>query len=345
MQHKYTSEQLKEFRALPLTRKINLTKTRLIEWYQMHDNKCYVSFSGGKDSTVVADLTAQVCKTLGCKLTLWFSDTGLEYPEIKEHVKSYANYLRDRYGIEVDLIIDFPKDKNGKRIWFKDVIHKYGYPIISKDVAEMVGRVQRNGEISRRTGKKSMAAKLLDNEELMPDGNLSKFNIPQWKFLVNADFPISGACCKIMKKNPGKRFNKESGLFPIIGTMTEESMQRRNKWLQNGCNAFDGDHPSSRPISFWTEQDVLAYIALNELPIASVYGDVVFDESALKYYTTGVKRSGCVFCGLGAHKETRPNRFDVLKETHPELYDYCMRPETRGGLNLDHVLTYAKIPH
>ena len=119
--HKYTSQQLKEFQSLPLDRKINLTKTRLIEWYQAHDNQCYVSFSGGKDSTVLSDITAQVCKTLGRKLTLWFSDTGLEYPEVKQHVKDFAEWLRKKYEIEVDLVIDFPKDKQGKRITFKQV--------------------------------------------------------------------------------------------------------------------------------------------------------------------------------------------------------------------------------
>ena len=77
---------------------------------------CYVSFSGGKDSSVLADLTARVCKVLNCKLVLWFSDTGLEFPEIKKHVKEFPEYLKNRYGIEVELIVDYPRDKSGKRI-------------------------------------------------------------------------------------------------------------------------------------------------------------------------------------------------------------------------------------
>lgn len=79
----HDKERLKELQALPLNRKIQITQTRLIEWYTHWEGKCYVSFSGGKDSTVLADLTARVCKNLGYKLILWFSDTGLEYPEIK----------------------------------------------------------------------------------------------------------------------------------------------------------------------------------------------------------------------------------------------------------------------
>ena len=79
----HDKQRLKELQALPLERKMQITQTRLIEWYTAWDGKCYVSFSGGKDSTVLADQAAKVCKMLGYKLILWFSDTGLEYPEIK----------------------------------------------------------------------------------------------------------------------------------------------------------------------------------------------------------------------------------------------------------------------
>lgn len=79
----HDKQRLKELQALPLERKMQITQTRLIEWYTAWDGKCYVSFSGGKDSTVLVDQAAKVCKMLGYKLILWFSDTGLEYPEIK----------------------------------------------------------------------------------------------------------------------------------------------------------------------------------------------------------------------------------------------------------------------
>ena len=87
-----------------LERKIQVTQTRLLEWYQKNDNKCYVSFSGGKDSTVLADLVARICKIQNCKLTLWYSHTGLEYTEVNQHVRDFAEWLERQYGIEVNLI-------------------------------------------------------------------------------------------------------------------------------------------------------------------------------------------------------------------------------------------------
>lgn len=157
----HDKQRLKELQALPLERKIQITQTRLIEWYTAWGGKCYVSFSGGKDSTVLADQAAQVCKILGYKLILWFSDTGLEYPEIKSTVNGMGKYLEDKYGIETETIIDYPKDKNGKRITFRKVIEKYGYPLISKQVSRDVGRVQSNNGINSRTGEYTYSYKLL----------------------------------------------------------------------------------------------------------------------------------------------------------------------------------------
>ena len=107
-----------------LQRKIQVTQTRILEWYTKNNNLVYISFSGGKDSTVLADLAAQVCKILKIKLVLWFSDTGLEYPELREHTKCFPKYLEDKYGIDVELAIDYPKDRYGNRITFKEVILK-----------------------------------------------------------------------------------------------------------------------------------------------------------------------------------------------------------------------------
>ena len=92
-------------------------------------------------------------------------------------------------------------------------------------------------------------------------------------------------------------------------------------------------------MSFWTEQDVLQYIKENDLPIASVYGEVVHevepDQLRLedfgvencgrdKLATTGCDRTGCIFCAFGCHLEKGESRFERLKKTHPRQYEYCI---------------------
>ena len=103
------------------------------EWIKSSiDGQVYVSFSGGKDSTVLADLCARVCKQYGWTLYLLFVNTGLEYPEIQKFVKTYAEWLRTTYEIEVVFDIVRPEMR------FDEVIKKYGYPVVSKEVSKVV---------------------------------------------------------------------------------------------------------------------------------------------------------------------------------------------------------------
>lgn len=67
----------------------------------------------------------------------------------------------------------------------------------------------------------------------------------------------------------------------MTAEMASESRIRTQKWLQNGCNGFDMVNPKSTPMAFWTEQDVLLYIYLHHIPIASVYGDVVKENEVV----------------------------------------------------------------
>lgn len=179
----------------------------------------------------------------------------------------------------------------------------------------------------------------------IPNKDRSQFSLEKYKFFLEAPFEISNKCCNVMKKAPIHWYEKETGRVGITAQMASESRLRTQKWLQNGCNAFDAKHKISNPMSFWLEQDVLMYIKLNDLKICSVYGEVVTDDSnevsgqmslsdinqwkdlgvfelerpLLK--TTGCSRTGCVLCGFGCHLEKpEESRFVKLKESHPQLY-------------------------
>ena len=163
----------------------------------------------------------------------------------------------------------------------------------------------------------------------------------KWKFLYESNIPISEKCCEVMKKKPAKKYEKETGRKPIIATMAEESTLRAQAWLKNGCNAFDGKRPTSQPMSFWTEQDVLTYLKEYHIPYAPVYGEIEEINGALK--TTLCDRTGCVFCGFGCHLEKEPNRFQRLKITHPKLWEYCMKPWEAGGLGMKTPLEFIGV--
>ena len=194
----------------------------------------------------------------------------------------------------------------------------------------------------------------------IPEKDRSMFSQEKWKFLLDAPFDVSHLCCNAMKKAPSHSYSKRTGRKVMTAEMTCESRLRTQQWLRNGCNGFDLDVPKSTPMAFWTEQDVLKYIKEHKLPICSVYGDIVIDSNKEKQLegqtsladilpfdmdrplkTTGCSRTGCMFCGFGCHLEKEgEGRFELMKKTHPNQYDYIMRPKEQGGLNYKEVIDW-----
>jgi len=243
-----------------------------------------------------------------------FVDTGMEYSEVRDFVNSVPNVIT--------LHPEMP---------FNKVIKKYGYPVISKEVARCIYYARKGSEWA-----------LCNLKGLFKTGEYSTRNqrFKKWAHLVDAPFLISDYCCEVMKKRPFKKFVKETGCKPIIGTMACESFRRQTAWLMSGCNGFNKKDPSSQPMSFWTEQDVLAYLKLTGIPYASIYGDIVEDGEKLK--TTGAERTGCMFCMFGVQREKQPNRFQRMAISHPKQYDYCINRLGCGAV-LDHIgVPYGK---
>ena len=331
---KHQAYDLKQMQSLPLEAKIALTESRIRDWYDHFDGEIYVSFSGGKDSTVLKHIVDRMYNDV----TAVFVNTGLEYPETQRFVQDIKAGKYPCYNPNVEIL--------RPEMRFDEVLKKYGYPVVSKEVADAVGECQRNN------GKNTVRLRKLRGELLDKNGKPSKYNHAKWKFLLEADFPISGKCCDVMKKKPAKQYEKRTGRKPILGTMATESRLRLTKWLQHGCNAFESLRQTSQPLSFWTEQDVLQYLKEFDVPYSPVYGDIVDTSEGLK--TTGCDRTGCVFCGFGCHLDKGENRFQRLKKTHPRQYDYCINGgetvdgkwiPSKEGLGLGRVLDFLGVKY
>ena len=166
------------------------------------------------------------------------------------------------------------------------------------------------------------------------------YDLQKYAYLIDAPFKIGNRCCYVMKKSPAKIYEKQTGRKAMTAQMACESMARRTEWLQHGCNAFDQKRPMSNPMAFWTEQDVLHYIYDNQITISSVYGDIVEDQNG-KLHTTGCDRTGCIFCGFGCHLDkSEKSKFQRLKETHPKIYEYIMKPTEQGGLGYKSIIDW-----
>lgn len=285
---------LKQRQSLPLNLKIQMSKRRIIEFYDHFGGQVYVSFSGGKDSTVLLHLV----RSLFPEVPAVFVDTGLEYPEVRKFVKQTENVTIIRPDIS-----------------FKEVLNKYGYPVISKEVAKTIEENRRNPN--------GYTKKKFDSNSDYVKKYGSRYDLSKWIPLRDSDIKISAKCCNVMKKKPSYKYEKTTGRKPFIATMAAESNLRKQEYLKKGCNSFNTKRPASTPLGFWTEQDILKYIKDFNIPYCPVYGDILQDKKG-KYYTTGAKRTGCMFCMFGVHTEKSPNKFELMKTTHPKLHNYCI---------------------
>ena len=270
--------QLAQRQGLDLNVKEKLSDQRSRAFYEHFRGEVYVSFSGGKDSTVLLHKVRQVYpNVLGV-----FIDTGLEYPSVREFVKTMKN-----------IIIVKPK------LSFRDVINKYGYPVVSKENAQKLYEI------------KNTKSDKLRNKRLHGDDNKNGKLPEKYKYLIDAPFMISSKCCDALKKSPVKKFERETGLHPIVGIMAEDSGMRTTSYLRTGCNTFESKRPMSLPIAFWTDKDIWEYIKKYNLKYADIYNK-------------GYDNTGCMFCMFGVQFEKAPNRFQRMKEIHPKQYNYCI---------------------
>jgi len=292
--------QLVQRRGLPLELKERMTLMRVRSWIDHWGSwrDVCVSFSGGLDSTVLLHL----CRREWPKMPAVFVDTGLEYPEVRAHALAQPDVTVVRPAMP-----------------FTKVIEKYGYPVVSKRVAQYVHEARncRTGSIRR-----------LRVEGIRKDGSYSPMAriSKKWLPLIDAPFKVSDRCCNVMKKRPADKVQKELGLYPLLGTRADEGSTREQTYYRYGCNAFDLKRPRSTPMAFWREQDIWEYIRREGLAYPSVY-DMGYD------------RTGCMFCMFGVHLEGTPNRFQRMKETHPKKWEYCM-----NHLGCREVLEFIGVP-
>ena len=331
MENKHTIGDLYQMQSLPLHAKIRMTMARIEGWVnEFGEDGVYISFSGGKDSTVLMDI---IRNRMNLDIPAVFVDVPTQFPELKQFATSWSN-------------VEVLKPK----VSFMEVCEKYGFPLISKEVSNTVYYAKQfyNNPLKFRNKKYRFEKpiRLLQLEGKVPHtekGILTeeyskRFDKKKYMFMVFAPFDVSDQCCRVMKKEPLKHYAKKTGRNPITAQMSDESILRRSQWIKYGCNGFEMKNPISNPMSFWTEQDILTYIHTYSIPICSVYGEVVEDyekEGLLDgqvtfddfkcdriYKTTGCKRTGCMLCGFGCQNEKEEDsRFLLLRQTHPKMYN------------------------
>lgn len=221
------------------------------------EDKFYLSFSGGKDSTVVHHLIDMAIPNN--KIPRVFSNTGIEYNAIVEFVKKIAD---ERFEII------YPKQN------IKAMLERVGYPFKSKEHSCKVGLWQR--------GSRSKSVMKYINAE----NKTTRYACPpilKYQFTDECKLKISELCCMELKKKPFKEYQKKSGRsIAITGMMREEGGQREHI----GCivtknNKVVKFHPLSKVTHEWEKWFIENY----NIKLCKLY-----------YEPFNFERTGCKGC-------------------------------------------------
>lgn len=169
---------------LTLYDRIEVIKT-VNKRYDLEHN-AYISFSGGKDSTILHHLVDMALPNN--RIPRVFINTGIEYQMIADFVKELSS-KDDRF------IILTPK------IPIKPMLEKYGYPFKSKQHSHNLMVYQHSGiglSVKRYLG-------IIESN--------TKFRCPKkllYQFTEDFKLKVSDKCCLKMKKEPIHKWEREN---------------------------------------------------------------------------------------------------------------------------------------
>ena len=274
---------------------------RIEELWNETEGKCYVSFSGGKDSTVLLALT-KMCQdlyTVG-DIPAVFSNTGIELGVTVD----FVNWVKDNYYPNVEII--------RPSVSFDWVLKNKGKPMLSKLKSEYLSRWQKGSRTScvwqnliygkTNSGKDTWKLKL-SNKDV---------------HILSDDFPIkiSERCCKYLKKEPFANYNKTSGKKGYLtglrmGEGGARELNAINRKNANGriCTAVSHGMIQKSPLIDWADEELEEFIEKYNVPLSKAYTDY------------GFKRTGCMCC---PYSRNLKNDLTYLYNHEPNRYKASM---------------------
>lgn len=281
------------------------------------NGNCYVAV-GGLDSIT---------------LLLFLRSIGIDVPAVS------VSHLEDRSIQRIHKALGVislpPVEKPDGKPWTKaEVIREFGFPVLSKEIANKISLLQHprednatvrhaimTGETGAYGGYRTGTRMRLAQKWLDLFGGPE--NEREGTHYQTAPFLVSDRCCYYLKERPCDLYAKESGRYPYMGLMASEGGRRQKALMLNGCNYITSGTKRSCPFAIFTRQDLLTLALELDVPVPEIYGEIVRDpDGTLR--TTKAQRTGCSMCGFGVHLESRPHRFDRLREENPKEWEYQM---------------------
>ena len=254
----------------------------------MHDleHNAYISFSGGKDSTVLSKLVDLALP--GNKIPRVYIDTGIDYRAIR------------------DFVVDFGKADNRLEIIrptknIRAMLETFGYPFKSKEHSQKVALFQKSGETKTVLNYIGKGTK---RNFLCP-------SILKYNFSKDFNLKVSDKCCYELKKHPAEKWAGENGRpISMTGIRQDEGGLRKSVascavFYDEGKTQLHKFHPLLVVSNDWVDEFVKVY----RLELCKLY-----------YPPFNFKRTGCKGCPYSVDLE---RQLEVMEELLPNERKQC----------------------
>jgi len=237
-------------------------------------NTYYLSYSGGKDSHFLYWFIKKYLKRDDIKIV--GINTYMEHHEILKRIKDNCDII---------LMSELKPF---------EIKAKYGSPCFSKIQDDYIDRYQRGSRspsIMERIYGKTFIGR--DGKEHWSSFTLNK---KARKLLLSGELHrVSPKCCKYLKKEPARKFEKETGLKAILGVRGQESAMRKSQYK----SCFTKDMKFT-PLWDLTDELLEKIYQKYNIEIPSVYNHIC--------------RTGCMGCPYGSYKHDTEKELALLNE-------------------------------
>lgn len=301
--------------SLPYEAKLIHAEQKAREFYEHMEGDVFCSVGGLDSITLLTFLRQTISKDIP-----GVSVSTLEDKSIQTVHKTFDNFVNLR-----------PLKSKVQ------VLKEHGFPVISKEKARKIQLLQnpteknctvRHAIMTGETGKLGgFKTRETGSRMRLPQKWLNLFGGPEnEKYGTNyqsAPFKVSNDCCYWMKEKPCDDYAKETKSKPYIGLMASEGGQRQKALMKHGCNYYGKTVTRSCPFAIFNRQDILQLAIDLKIQVPEIYGTIERKQNG-NLYTTRAQRTGCSMCGFGIHIESRPHRFDRLREDNPKEWAFWM---------------------
>lgn len=264
-----------------------ITKIKSMNELYDLENNAYISYSGGKDSTVLSHLIDLALPNN--KIPRVYINTGIEY-------KLMVNFVERERERDSRIVIIYPREN------IKQMLEKYGYPFKSKEHSLYLSVFQNSGET------KSV-------NKYLNKGN--RFECPQkLKYQFSEDFKIkiSNRCCYKLKKEPAQKWKIENNK-----TITMTGMRSAEGGLRGalqGCAVFnDKDLEKFHPLQPLTEDFINEFINANNIQLCELY-----------YPPYNFNRTGCKGCPYSLNLQEQLDIMSIFLPSEENQCEIIWKP-------------------